>query len=228
MSKLLLPSSETLPVALARLLEREIVVGILEPGTRLTEDAVLDRVDVSRAPVREAFRMLEQDGLLVRGVRRGVSVAPFSIDDLDEVYEVRVSLEGLVAGAAARRATAEDIALLEDRLAAVLGIAANAGPEDYLEANMAYSNALYQAAHNTTLVRLASGLSKQAMRYRFIAYSKLEGFTLESQDGARELLDAIKQRDHLRAAECQSVLVRSSWDQIRELLLAGSGSADSQ
>ncbi len=213
------PETRVLPVQLAQMLEEEIVSGVLEPGTRITEDAVLERVPVSRAPVREAFRILEQDGLVVRGARRGVKVPPLSIIDLDEVYEVRVALEGLVARAAASNASTEAIVLLETRLTAVLAITDKTTPTHYLHANADFSQALYAASRNATLTRLANGLSKQALRYRFMAYSRVSGFMAESQSGARNLLDAIKSRDAELASNTQADLVRSSWMQVRELLL---------
>lgn len=219
MSKLVAPETSVLPVQLARMLEEEILSGVLAPGTRITEDAVLERVKVSRSPVREAFRILEQDGLVVRGERRGVKVPPLSTTDLGEIYGVRVVLEGLVAEAAARNATDQDIALLEERLAVLLELNEVTAPSLYLNANIAFSQALYAAARNATLTRIAYGLSKQALRYRFLAYSKVAGFRSESRSGARKLLEAIKAGEAERAAKTQSDLVRSSWRQVRKFML---------
>lgn len=218
MSNLESTEIEVLPVRLAKMLEREIVVGRLAPGQRITEDLVLERADVSRSPVREAFRILEQDGLVVRGLRRGVRVAPMSISDLDEVYEVRVSLEGLVAAGAARRAEGRDIALLERLVETLSDKAVLAAPERYLDANIAFSQALYGVARNTTLTRLAGGLAKQALRYRFFAYEKLPDFRVESLAGANALLAAIRKGDAELAKTTQMELVVSSWQQIRAQL----------
>ncbi len=219
MIKPVTPETSVLPVQLARMLEEEILSGVLAPGTRITEDAVLERVNVSRSPVREAFRILEQDGLVVRGERRGVKVPPLSIADLDEVYGVRVVLEGLVAEAAARNATDQAIALLNERLAVLLKLNETTAPSVYFNANIAFSQALYAASQNATLKRIAYGLSKQALRYRFLAYSKVAGFQSESRSGARKLLEAITAGDAKRAAKTQSDLVRSSWRQVRKFML---------
>lgn len=209
---------EILPVQLARMLERDIVVGRLAPDQRLTEDAVLARVDVSRSPIREAFRLLEQDGLVVRGLRRGVRVTPMSVEDLDEVYEVRVPLEGLVAGAAARRAVATDIARLREVAAKLAGDDVMAQSEAYLDANLAFSQALYATARNSTLTRLAMGLAKQTLRYRFLAYDKVPEFRLESAVAARSLCEAIEAHDADRAKALQADLLKSSWAKIKSAL----------
>ena len=70
---------------LARHLEDQIVYGDLAPGARLIEEDLVRKHDVSRSPVRESFRLLEQDGLVTRESRRGVHVSPISRADLDEV-----------------------------------------------------------------------------------------------------------------------------------------------
>jgi GntR family transcriptional regulator, rspAB operon transcriptional repressor len=209
---------DILPVQLAKMLERDIVVGRLAPDQRLTEDAVLARVDVSRSPIREAFRLLEQDGLVVRGLRRGVRVTPMSVEDLDEVYEVRVPLEGLVAAAAARRAVATDIARLRDVAAKLAGDEVMAQPEAYLDANLAFSQALYATARNATLTRLAMGLAKQTLRYRFLAYDKVPEFRLESAAAARSLCEAIETHNAERAKALQADLLMSSWAKIKNAL----------
>lgn len=209
---------DILPVQLAKMLERDIVVGRLAPDQRLTEDAVLARVDVSRSPIREAFRLLEQDGLVVRGLRRGVRVTPMSVEDLDEVYEVRVPLEGLVAAAAAKRAVAPDIARLREVAAKLAGDEVMAQPEAYLDANLSFSQALYATARNATLTRLAMGLAKQTLRYRFLAYDKVPEFRHESAVAARSLCEAIEAHDADRAKALQADLLRSSWAKIKSAL----------
>ncbi len=94
--------SRAIPEGLAALLEEEIIFGRLPPSMRLTEEEVALRYGVSRSPVREALRLLERDGLVLREARRGIWVAPLSIKDFDEVYACRIELEGLAAEGAAR------------------------------------------------------------------------------------------------------------------------------
>ena len=93
---------DVLAKELARFLQDKIVYGELAPGTRLIEEDIVRRYNVSRSPVREAFRILEQDGLLVRDRRRGVRVGLLSVTDLDEIYACRLPLEGLAAEEAAK------------------------------------------------------------------------------------------------------------------------------
>ena len=77
--------SAAIPDNLARVLEQDIIFGRLEPSVRLTEETLAEAYGVSRSPVREALRLLERDGLVVREARKGIWVAPLSVKDLDEV-----------------------------------------------------------------------------------------------------------------------------------------------
>src|SRR5256885_16426996 len=93
--------SAAIPEGVAALLEKEIIFGELAPMARLTEEEVASRYGVSRSPVREALRLLERDGLVLRAARRGIWVAPLSVKDFDEVYSCRIALEGIAAEQAA-------------------------------------------------------------------------------------------------------------------------------
>jgi len=79
-----------------RELERRIVSGELAVGTKLNEVDIANALGVSRGPVREAFRALDQAGLVRVEKNRGVFVRQLSLEEASEVYEVRAALEGLI------------------------------------------------------------------------------------------------------------------------------------
>jgi DNA-binding GntR family transcriptional regulator len=74
-------------------LRHGLVSGVLRPGQRVTQEDVAVRLGVSVAPVREALRVLEQEGQLVYRPRRGYFVTELRIEDLEEIYELRRVLE---------------------------------------------------------------------------------------------------------------------------------------
>jgi DNA-binding GntR family transcriptional regulator len=74
-------------------LRRDILSGRTDPGERLVEEQLTKRLGISRAPLREAMRLLAQQGLVEHTPRRGVRVATLSDDDVRELYEVRDVLE---------------------------------------------------------------------------------------------------------------------------------------
>jgi len=102
----------TLPEAAAERLRTLIIEGELAPGARLNERELSERLGVSRTPLREAFRMLAADGLLVQLPNRGAQVVALSRDDVRHAFEVMASLEGLSGELAAQRVTDEDIGAL--------------------------------------------------------------------------------------------------------------------
>ncbi len=93
----------SLTTLVRRELERRILSGELAPGAKLNEADIAAELGVSRGPVREAFRALEQSGLVRTEKNRGVFVRQVSLEEANEIYEVRAALEGLVGKLAARR-----------------------------------------------------------------------------------------------------------------------------
>lgn len=87
-----LASSSLVELAVSRL-SREILSGNTDPGERLVEEQLTRRFGISRAPLREALRLLAQQGLVEHVPRRGVRVATLSDRDVEELYEVRDVLE---------------------------------------------------------------------------------------------------------------------------------------
>ena len=86
-----------------------IINGVFAPGERLMEIQMADEMGVSRTPVREAIRKLEMEGFVVMIPRRGTYVSNMSIRDINDVYEIRISLDTLAAGLAAERISDEEL-----------------------------------------------------------------------------------------------------------------------
>lgn len=206
---------DVLAKELARFLQDKIVYGELAPGTRLIEEEIVRRYNVSRSPVREAFRILEQDGLLVRDRRRGVRVGLLSVTDLDEIYACRLPLEGLAAEEAAKHRTDAHLPGLEaamDGLQAAFR-AANVG--EYFEQNVRLTDRILLASGNATLRRLIGIIGKQALRYRFLAYSRTSAMMQLSVETNREIIDAIVHQRGRTARMLTEDLIQQSWKGIR-------------
>ncbi len=77
------------------MIREAIISGKLEPGTHLAENALASQMSVSRAPIREALRQLEQEGLIVSIPNKGSFVKDFDEKDIDEVFTLRATLENL-------------------------------------------------------------------------------------------------------------------------------------
>src|SRR5437899_1215328 len=99
----------TLPEVAAERLRTLITEGTLAPGARLNERELSERLGVSRTPLREAFRMLAADGLLVQLPNRGAQVVALSREDVRHAFEVMAALEGLSGELAVSRVSDADI-----------------------------------------------------------------------------------------------------------------------
>jgi DNA-binding GntR family transcriptional regulator len=145
-------------------LRNAIVDGALTADTPLTELSLASKYKVSRTPVREALRRLEQDGLVQRGPR-GMRVRGRSPEEILEIYEVRTTLEGAAARAAAERRTDFDLLRMEQVHAAMVA-APRDDPERMASANRRFHESIWAMSHNATLIDLLMRLHSHLIRYR--------------------------------------------------------------
>ena len=89
------PLTQSLPEQIAARLSERIVSGTYSPGQRIMEQNVAEEFEVSRGPVREALRLLEKDGLVMILPRRGAQVTNPSIEEVNEIFDIRAMLNGL-------------------------------------------------------------------------------------------------------------------------------------
>lgn len=203
----------------------DIVNGVLAPDADLDVAALQERFGVSRTAVREALRVLAAKGLVGARPRRGTFVAPREqwalldadvlrwrfaarVDEtfLDELGEVRLTVEPAVARMAALRRTDRDLAALEDALAAMRA-AGGGSAGDHVEADLSFHHALLRAAHNELMARMATAIEAGLrLRDQFV-HTRLES---DSAGKHAEVLLAVR-RQRPRAAEAaMRALVESS------------------
>lgn len=105
--------NSTLADKIYQALKKEIIYQEFEPGSRLVDQEIADRLRVSRTPVREAINRLAAEGLIMAVPRRGVFVMELSERDIKEIYEVRESLETLAIRLAMPLITDDDVSTLQ-------------------------------------------------------------------------------------------------------------------
>lgn len=179
-------------------LREAIVSQILKPGERLMEIELADELGVSRTPVREAIRKLELEGFVVMIPRKGAYVADLSIKDINEVFEIRGSLEALAAGLAAQRATKEEIEEMERNL--VLTAKQWEGNDliETIEVDTQFHELIYNASKNARLVTMIKDLREQVQRFRTTTLS-VPGRLKFALDEHRRIVEAIAARDEQEA-----------------------------
>ena len=96
-------------------LEQNILEGVYPPGEILTETALSQQLGVSRTPIREAIRRLQQENM-VRSCGKGIQILGIDLQDLSDIYEIRIRIEGLAARWCAQRISEEGLKNLRDTL----------------------------------------------------------------------------------------------------------------
>ena len=201
-SDLHLEMNEYLPLrdVVFNTLRQAILRGELKPGERLMEIALSQRLGVSRTPVREAIRMLEQEGLVIMIPRKGAQVAEISEKDLKDVLEVRLGLEELAVRIACQRITEEELEELERAVKEF----EEAMKEDDLgvlaAADVKVHEVIYGSTHNKRLVQIISNIREQMYRYR-VEYLKEEQTRNLLVNEHEELVKAIRDGNVERAQE---------------------------
>jgi len=146
--------------------ERRILEGALAPGAKLKEADLARELHVSRGPVREALRALEQSGLVRTEKNRGVFVRQVSLDEANEIYEVRAALEREIGALAAKRATREQIERLRDIVKRMQKVVRKRDPEAYFPLNIEFHEALTEASGNRALAAHYRSVVNELNLYR--------------------------------------------------------------
>ena len=149
---------------------RAITSGELKPGSAIRQEALAERLQVSRVPLREALKTLEGEGLVSYRAHRGYRVAELSMADLREVYRLREILEAEAVRAAMPLDDAV-FAQLEAAQAAVERAAEAGAVEEMARANRRFHFALYEAAGMPRLVRIIGTLWDSTDAYRSLYYA---------------------------------------------------------
>jgi DNA-binding GntR family transcriptional regulator len=175
-------------------LRHGLVSGMLRPGQRVTQDEVALRLGVSVAPVREALRVLEQEGQLVYRPRRGYFVTELRIEDLEEIYELRRVLEERLARLALPGL--DDEVLTRVRAAAAeceaAGEAADVARE--LAANRRFHFGLLEGADQPHTMRMIRLLWDSTEAYRAIYYNS-PAERRRAAKAHKRILSAVAARD---------------------------------
>jgi DNA-binding GntR family transcriptional regulator len=188
----------TIAEQIANALRQDIVTGQLPAGTRLPQVEIAQRFGVSTTPVREAFGLLQRDGLVQIDTHRGVTVFLPTIQDLIEHYEIRMALEMLAAEKAAECFEAQDapplVAILDEMLATSDAVR-------YVERNQQFHLRLYRLGGRSRLLTMIEELRNASLAYNHLyaaADVPKDAQRLDAEH--REILAACQANDSARAA----------------------------
>jgi DNA-binding GntR family transcriptional regulator len=192
----------------AEVLRNMVVSGALSSGERINEADLASRLGISRGPLREAIQRLGAEGFIEFHQNRGAFVRSFNLDDLRQMYEAREVIEVKAAQLAARRATGDGIARLQDLLSAVDEVwrtdTTGAYPVEFdlhelvldLAGNPYLQRAGIDLQNQVRLARTKSGSSPERARDALTEH--------------QEILAAIADRDPKRAGKAMTTHIQNS------------------
>ena len=163
------PETKSLMVVVLDTVRKRILNGELKPGSKINESDVASRLGISRSPVREAFRVLEREGLLVTLPRKGSYVTDISLQDLKELFEVRVLLECYAIDCIKKRASESPdqiIALIDE-----IGNELFKEPDEFTVIS-GFHYSLVELSNNYRLIELYKILAVSLRRYQLIYLGK--------------------------------------------------------
>lgn len=166
-------------------LKAYLLSGKIQPGKRIHQEKCAEILNVSRTPVREALQRMVSEGLVERSEVRGFRVAQLSVDELDELFDMRTVLEAFAMRLICRRITPETLDLLGRYVAEAEAALTRQDPDGVFEANTAFHDTLYSLIQDRK--RFLATLS--TMKEHILRYRKQ---TLMHFDRARKSIDAHK------------------------------------
>ena len=175
-------------------LRQAILRGELEPGERLMEIQLANKLGVSRTPIREAIRKLELEGLVLMIPRKGAEVAEITEKSLRDVLEVRSSLEDLAVELACERIGEEQIEELKKAAEEFKEALQSGDLTEYAEADVKFHDIIYHATENQKLVQLLYNLREQMYRYR-VEYLKRSEVHQTLLDEHQHIIECIEKHD---------------------------------
>ncbi len=196
----------------------------LSPGAPINEQQLMEELEMGLVPVREALRLLAHENLVEITPRHGLYVADVSVEDLEQVSEIRLPLETLCARLAALRATPDDLVVLE----ALRQEQATISTEKELteetsrhlfDLDHKFHQALAQAAGNKYLAQTLEHLFGLSRRLWYLVLPHL-GYLPAAVEEHLELIEAIQASDGDRAAQIMHEHVEEFYNKVHETLLA--------
>ncbi len=204
-----LVQSNSLPSLVQRELERMIVAGETAAGAKLNEADIAARLGVSRGPVREAFRALEESGLVRLEKNRGVFVRQVSVAEADQIYELRAVLEEFAGRRVAESAQPEAIAELFALVEAMERAVVRADAAAYFDGNLAFHDRLVEIAGNAKLTLLYRRLVNELQLYRRAALDLADSLPASAREH-RAIVERIAARQSAAAGRALSDHVLAS------------------
>ncbi len=197
---------------------REMIFsGNISPGGRINEKQIAETLEISRAPIREAVRQLQKEGLIDITKNKGAFIKNISPEEAMELYEVRAALEVLAVEKAAENAGESDLSLLEQCVNELQKAAESENEKAHYDAAVLFHQIIFNISRNRSLIEMITSVSSKIVLFR----RKLVDYMDNNLPCADEeaILLALKHKDGKKAAEIMQKHVLRGRDRIVDNLI---------
>ena len=199
----------------------KIVRGTLKPGTRLPEEELSKAMNISRAPIREAFNRLEKEGFVTIIPRKGAAVSNITTQTIEDIFEIRESLESLAVKKSIDKISIEKLEILGENFKKFINKPADTENRiNYLALDKEFHDLLSQNCGNKKLIELLANLQEQIHWLRNISLKRTTFAGSVREHLA--IIEALKKNDekliikallqHLERAKESSLAEINSWN----------------
>ncbi|KAA9000680.1 GntR family transcriptional regulator [Affinibrenneria salicis] len=197
-------------------LQEDIITGRLRPLERITEAEIAHRLGISRAPVREALRLLDRDGLIERS-SQGFIVSEITLEEAEDIFATIAFIEELYTRRATPRLMQDDVIRLRKVLADMKTIADSGNVAGYSAVNKAFHQIIKDACPNKSLLELVDTVGKRTSRYRRFAVG-IPGHLQRSVIDHSRIVDEIEKGDAAAAGRAARKTALETFKRVRKAL----------
>jgi DNA-binding GntR family transcriptional regulator len=223
------PEFRTLRSWVLESLSEQILNGVLLPGHQLVETELSRTMGISRSPIREALRQLEQEGLVITLPNASTTVAPIRPSDVEQVFELRELLEPEIVARAAARGDIPGVAHCRILLEEMRTMVAQGDTISFAKADIGFHQALWLMGKRPKMSEILLRLSRETRRYIAFTARSLPGRTLYTSHGDHErILAAIDVGQTAEAAEAMRLHLATSCVRIVDYVVSMQKAMESQ
>jgi len=195
---------------IAETLRDYIMKGNLKPGERLTEPKLSAMLGISRTPIREALRLLENEGFIDIFPRRGAVVSDITAKDVDEIFVIKTKLESLAARLAVENISEADIKKMMDINEKMAKYSETKNVVNLIKLNAEFHNIFIEKSNNSRLIKFIESLNKQFKRVTAYSFTEAGRIKKVLEEHAN-IIDAFVKRDADRVEQLVDLHVKNGW-----------------
>lgn len=215
------PSQRTLSDYIADQLRQAILADQFKPNQRMVEQEIAETMQTSRGPVRDALKILENEGLVVRQPHRGAFVAELNLEDFIEIYTLREALENLALRYAIKRASTKQIDALEELVSEMITISEHdpVNQVDATDVDLKFHHTICEMSGHRRALAAWESLSGQirivVLKHRLFHPEDLRDRSISWHE---RIVDAIRNRNTEKALDELHIHMAASMEWVNKLV----------